>query len=151
MKTSDAGIRFIQSFEKCRLELYDDQADRHTIGWGHLILDGEDFGDSITQEKANQLFADDLRIKAENPVIGCIHIVMEQNQFDAMVSLCFNIGSGNFSKSTLVKKFNMKDFPGCADEFEKWDKAGGEVSNGLHVRRSAEKDIFEQGVYNNHS
>lgn len=149
MKTSGAGIRFIQSFEKCSLEKYDDQGGKPTIGYGHLITGSEIFSDEITQDQADALFLSDLAKKAEEPVLRHLDIILSQNQFDALVSLCFNIGSGNFSGSTILRKVNMKD-PSAADEFPKWDKVNGEVSKGLYARRIAEQNIFENGVYNNH-
>lgn len=151
MQTSGAGVRFIQSFEKCCLTPYRDQGDRWSVGYGHLILDSEDFTGGITQDVADSLFVNDLYAKAEKPVnnilFGCD---VTQNQFDAIVSLCFNIGEGNLQNSTLIKLFKSGDIDGCADQFPRWDHVDGAVSDGLYARRIAERNIFENAVYNNH-
>lgn len=149
MQTSGAGIRFIQSFEKLRLTPYDDGGGKMTIGWGHLILPSEKF-DSITSDQADALFLSDLKQKAENPVNKYVVIAMTQNQFDALVSFCFNVGLGNFHASTLLRMMNMKNFDATAEEFPKWDHEGGVEVEGLYNRRVAEQNIFENGVYNNH-
>ena len=70
---------------------------------------------------------------------------MTQKEFDAMVDLCYNIGTHNFETSTLVKKFNKGDKQGAADEFPKWNKANGKVMKGLQRRRWAERVVFLGG------
>ncbi len=73
-------------------------------------------------------------------------VPVTQQQFDAMVSLAFNVGAHAFSKSTLVRKLNAGDVRGAADEFLRWNKAGGQVLDGLVRRRRAERDLFLTGV-----
>ena len=65
-----------------------------------------------------------------------------QNQFDALVSFTYNLGAGNLRSSTLLKKLNAGDYAGAADEFPKWNKAGGKELAGLTRRRNAERDLF---------
>lgn len=149
MQTSGAGIRFIQSFEKLRLTPYDDGDGNMTIGWGHLILPSENFT-TITQSQADDLFVSDLKQKAENAVNKYVDIAMSQNQFDALVSFCFNVGLGNFHSSTLLRMVNMKNFDAAANEFPKWDRSGGVEMDGLYDRRVAEQNIFKNSIYNNH-
>ena len=67
---------------------------------------------------------------------------MTQNQFDALVSLVFNIGGANFASSTLVKKFNAGDIQGAADQFPRWKNASGKEMKGLVRRRAAERELF---------
>lgn len=94
---------------------------------------------TITHEQSQQLLSKDLvRFeKAVNRLGG-----MTQSQFDAMVSLAFNIGEGAFAKSTLVRKHLARDFAGAAAEFSKWNKGGGKVLAGLVKRRAAEAKLY---------
>jgi lysozyme len=149
MKTSDLGIEFIKCFEQLRLTPYQDQAGLWTIGYGHRMLPDEDH-DTITQNDADALFLGDLA-GTENAVNAAVEILLSQNEFDSLVSLCYNIGSGNFAKSTLVKLLNSGNTDLAAQQFLLWDHAGGQVSPGLLARRTAEKAIFEDGVYTNHT
>jgi lysozyme len=67
---------------------------------------------------------------------------INQNQFDALVSFVYNVGAGNFAKSTLLKKLNKADYQGAGDEFLRWNRGGGKVLNGLIRRRDAERSLF---------
>jgi len=142
MKTSANGREFIKGFESLRLKAYPDPGTGGkpwTIGWGHTK--GVKQGDRITQEQAEQFLSDDLAV-FELTVNSAIKRPMMQNQFDAMVSLAFNIGGSAFAGSTLVKKFNVGDAKGVADEFPKWKNSGGKVVPGLVKRRAAEREVF---------
>ncbi|MGM1189172.1 lysozyme, partial [Serratia liquefaciens] len=136
------GRDFIKGFEDLRLVAYPDPGTGGkpwTIGWGHTK--GVKQGDRITQEQAEQFLSDDLAV-FELTVNSAIKRPMTQNQFDAMVSLAFNIGGAAFAGSTLVRKFNTGDAKGAADEFPKWKNSGGKVMPGLVKRRAAEREIF---------
>jgi lysozyme len=148
MKTSNAGITFIQSFEQLRLQRYLDSAGRPTIGFGHLIAPCESY-QIISPEQADTIFLQDLSV-AERAVNQAIEISLAQNEFDACTSLAFNIGGGNFARSTLVKLLNGGNTDLAAQQFLRWDNAGGQVSPGLMARRVTEKTIFEDGTYTNH-
>ncbi|HGO4163044.1 TPA: lysozyme [Serratia marcescens] len=142
MKTSNNGRNFIKGFEKLRLKAYPDPGSGGkpwTIGWGHTK--GVMQGDRITQEQAEAFFSEDLAV-FELTVNGAIKRPMTQNQFDAMVSLAFNIGGPAFAGSTLVKKFNAGDAHEAADEFPKWRNSAGKVMPGLVKRRAAEREMF---------
>ncbi|HEJ9146323.1 TPA: lysozyme [Serratia marcescens] len=142
MKTSNNGRNFIKGFEQLRLKAYPDPGTGGkpwTIGWGHTK--GVKQGDRITQEQAEAFFSEDLAV-FELTVNGAIKRPMTQNQFDAMVSLAFNIGGPAFAGSTLVKKFNAGDSHGSADEFPKWRNSAGKVMPGLVKRRAAEREMF---------
>lgn len=142
MKTSNNGRNFIKGFEQLRLKAYPDPGtggEPWTIGWGHTK--GVKPGDRITQEQAEAFFSEDLAV-FELTVNSAIKRTMTQNQFDAMVSLAFNIGGPAFAGSTLVKKFNTGDVQGAADEFPKWRNSAGKVTPGLVKRRAAEREMF---------
>ncbi|MGQ1888284.1 lysozyme [Serratia marcescens] len=142
MQTSKTGRQFIKGFERLRLKAYPDPGTGGkpwTIGWGHTK--GVMQGDRITQEQAEQFFSDDLAV-FELTVNRAIKRPMTQNQFDAMVSLAFNIGGSAFAGSTLVKKFNAGDIQGAVNEFPKWRSSAGKVMPGLVKRRAAEREMF---------
>lgn len=149
MKTSQAGIKMIHSFEGCRLTAYKPVASEPywTIGWGHYGSDVK-AGQHITQAQADALFAKDI-VKYELGVIKAIHKPMNQHQFDAMVSLCYNIGCGSptvskgFYNSQVAKKFNAGDVKGASLAFDLYNKgANGKVLLGLVKRRDAEQKMF---------
>jgi len=85
--------------------------------------------------------AHDLK-KFETAVNNAVTVPLSQNQFDALVSLAYNIGTNAFSKSTLVKKLNANDNRAAADQFDVWVNAGGKRMQGLVNRRAKEKALF---------
>lgn len=138
------GIALCHHYEGCKLVAYPDPAtggDPWTIGWGDT---GPDVvrGLQITQEEADNRFCDRINSEFAPGVDKAIKTVPNQNQFDAMIALAYNIGLGNFNSSTLVKKFNSGDQAGAAEEFPKWNKAGGKVMKGLQRRRWAERLVY---------
>jgi lysozyme len=142
MQTSKKGRGFIKGFEALRLVAYPDPGTGGkpwTNGWGHTK--GVKPGDRITEAQAEQFLSDDLAV-FELTVNSAIKRTMTQNQFDAMVSLAFNIGGPEFAQSTLVKKFNAGDVLGAADQFPRWKFSGGKVMPGLVKRRAAEREMF---------
>ena len=146
MKCSNNGIRLIQEFEGLRLTSYLCSAGVPTIGYGATYYhDGSKvkLGQTITRDQANQLLKDHLK-QFEGSVIGLLNTTkVNQNQFDALVSFCFNLGAGNLAKSQLLRliKANPND-PKIAAEFAKWNRAGGEVSRGLVRRRKKEAELY---------
>lgn len=141
--TSQAGINLIKSFEGCRLKAYQDSVGVWTIGYGHTS--GVYSGMTITEEQAEAFLKADLGT-SERAVNRLVTYIINQNQFDALVSFTFNLGSGNLAESTLLKKLNKGDITGAANEFDKWIYAGGEVLKGLVRRRAAEKEMFLTGT-----
>lgn len=141
MKTNQAGIDLIKSFESCRLDSYLCPAGVWTIGWG--TTKGVRRGMRITQDEADRLFAEDLKIY-ENGVAGLVNDddSLTANQFSALVSFAYNCGLNALRTSTLLRKVNAKDFAGAANEFSKWVRGGGKVLPGLVRRRNAEKELF---------
>jgi hypothetical protein len=103
-------------------------------------------GLEITQERAEELLRLDLR-RFEDAVRMQVAVELTQNQFDALVSLVYNIGEGAFSKSTLLRKLNAGDYAGAQAQFAVWRKAGGKVMPGLVNRRAQEAALFGRGEY----
>jgi lysozyme len=138
LKISKDGIDLIKSFEGLRLEAYLDSVGIPTIGYGHTK--GVKLGQKITEQEAEDLLRNDLD-EFERGVSSLIRNA-KQNQFDAMVSLAFNVGLGNFKKSSVLKWFNLGEYQTAADSFLLWNKAGGQVLPGLTRRRKAERELF---------
>lgn len=141
--TSQKGIDLIKSFEGCRLTAYQDSIGVWTIGYGHTS--GVYSGMTITEAQAEAYLRSDLII-SENSVNQYVTYAINQNQFDALISFTFNLGSGNLASSTLLKKLNQGDISGAANEFDKWIYAGDEVLEGLVKRRAAENELFLYGT-----
>ncbi|WP_353164164.1 lysozyme [Acinetobacter guillouiae] len=147
MKTSANGINLICGFEGLELKAYDDGVGVWTIGYGTTIVNGIKVkkGDICTVEQAKSYMAQDLK-KFESAVDTSVKVTITQNQFDALVSLAYNIGTGAFKSSTLLKKLNAKDYKGAAAQFDRWNRAGGKVMQGLVNRRAKERKLFEKAL-----
>mgnify|MGYP006055735879 FL=1 len=144
MKTNLAGIELIKAWEGLRTTAYQDSVGVWTIGYGHTSMAGEPKvtpGMRITPDQATAILANDLG-KYESAVSSALKRTPTGNQFAAMVSLCFNVGPGNFLKSSVLTRFNAGDMQGAADAFLMWNKAGGKVLQGLVNRREAERKLF---------
>ena len=140
MKTSKRGIDLLKAHEGLRLTAYHCSAGVLTIGYGHTGADVT-AGKTITQAEAERLLRADVQW-AEDAVNAALPGI-NQNQFDALVSLVYNIGKPAFSVSTLLRKAkaNAND-PTIRAEFEKWRNGGGKVLPGLVKRRAAEADLY---------
>ena len=139
-----AGIALIKHFESLRLAAYLDPVGIWTIGYGHT--DCVEPGMTITVAQANQFLADDL-VPAETAVQdGVGDAPTNNNQFSAMVSLCFNIGAGNFAESTVLREHIAGNYEAAANAFLLWNKGteDGElvVLPGLTLRREAERKLY---------
>lgn len=141
MKISQKGIDLIKSFEGLELKAYKDSIGILTIGYGSTGSHVKQ-GMTITKEQAEELLKQDVS-RFEKGVNDLVKIPLTQNQFDALVSFSFNLGLGNLKSSTLLRKLKAFDYSGAANEFLRWNRAGGKVLNGLTRRRQAEKDMFE--------
>lgn len=95
----------------------------------------------ITQEEAEALFANTLK-QFEMEISRIVMPELNENQFGALVSICYNIGVTKFRCSTLLRKLNSGDFIGTAAEFPRWNKVKGKTDKGLVSRREIEKSIF---------
>lgn len=144
MQTSDKGIALIKKFEGCKLTAYQDSVGVWTIGYGWTQpVDGKPIraGMTIKQEAAERLLKTGL-VSYESDVSRLVKVGLTQGQFDALVSFTYNLGARSLSTSTLLRKLNSGDYAGAADEFLRWNKAGGKVLNGLTRRREAERALF---------
>lgn len=151
MKTSDRGRALIRAHEGLRLEAYPDPAHGWsipTIGYGHTSAAGPpkvERGMRITETGADEILRTDLR-KFEDYVNSYVRVPLNQNQFDALVSFTFNVGPGNLKSSTLLRRLNGGEYSEAADQFLRWDKAGGKAMPGLTKRRAAERALFLEPV-----
>lgn len=138
-RTNSNGLQLIKSFEGLRLEAYQDAVGVWTIGYG--TTRNVTPGMKISQAKAEEFLQDDLE-RFEKAVNEAITVSINDNQFSALVAFTYNVGSGALRSSTLRKKLNQGDTLGAADEFLRWNKAGGRVLAGLTRRRRAERALF---------
>ena len=145
MNVSETGIELIKKFEGCVLKAYKCPAGIWTIGYGHTSNVKK--GQTITQEQAENYLKQDLN-RFEISVNNLVNVRLNQNQFDALVSFCYNLGSGNLKNSTLLKLLNKKDYTGAAEEFDRWVYASGKKLSGLVKRRAAEKELFLKPTVN---
>lgn len=144
MKISQTGLELIKNFEGRRLDAYYDIAGILTIGYGstgpHVRK-----GMRITEQEAEDLLLEDLK-RFEEGVTDAVKVMITQNQFDALVSLSFNIGMGAFRSSTALKRLNRNNYTGCAEAMTWWNKATVDGQKrevaGLTRRREAEAVLF---------
>jgi len=140
MKISQEGLSLIKKFEGCELEAYRCAANVLTIGYGSTK--GVKEGDTITQEEADSLLLHEMD-EYEGYINDMIKSDLKQNEFDSLVSWVFNLGPSNLSSSTLLQKLNNKDWDDVPSQIKRWNKAGGQVKQGLVRRREAEALLFE--------
>jgi GH24 family phage-related lysozyme (muramidase) len=144
MRISDKGISLIKQFEGLRLTAYQDSVGVWTIGYGWTQpVDGKTIrpGMTIKEETAERLLRTGL-VGYESDVSKLVKVKLTQGQFDALVSFAYNLGARALSTSTLLQKLNAGDYAGAADEFPRWNKAGGKILPGLTRRREAERALF---------
>ncbi|MFN1124542.1 lysozyme [Xylella fastidiosa] len=139
----EEGIALIKFFEGCKLSPYTCPGGVLTIGYGetgkHVVP-----GLRLTNEQeADARLRARLAKEFEPAVRRHVKVTLAQHQFDALVSLSFNIGAGAFHRSTLLRKLNAGDVAGAAEQFHVWKWAGGRVQSGLVRRRKAERWLFE--------
>lgn len=165
MKINQKGIELIKQFESlhdgdlktiglqpkmCPVQIW-------TVGWGHAIVDpltrkflkgvkdqkrALELYPAMTEQEAEMLLKRDLTAFS-NGVTQSLKVKLNENQFSALVSFAYNVGIGNFNKSTLLKLINQnpKD-PQITNQFLRWNKGGGKVLNGLTRRRTAEAKLY---------
>lgn len=147
MQISNNGIALIKRFEGCRLTAYPDPGTGGapwTIGYGWTgKVDGKPIkpGMKIDDATAERLLRTGV-VSFDQAVSKMLKVSVTQNQYDALVSLAYNIGTRALSSSTLMKKLNAGDVKGAADEFLRWNKSGGKAMPGLTNRRKAEREVF---------
>jgi len=154
MTPSEQCFDLIKRFEGCRLAAYPDPGtggDPWTIGWGHTGPEVHS-GMTISQDIADGFLLKDVTHAADQ-VLRAVTVQLTQGQFDAFISLVFNIGPGGPSRdgiirlkdgrpSTFLRKLNAGDTLGASLEILKWNRAGGRVMNGLVTRRAAEQSLY---------
>lgn len=141
MRTSQRGVDLIKEFEGYSERVYMCAGGKYTIGYGHTR--GVEPDDTCTREQAEEYLRLDL-IDAEETIEALINVPLSQNQFDALVSLVYNIGSGNFYSSTIRRVINCKisDPEEYRRAWMMWVKSKGNVLKGLVRRREAEYKLF---------
>lgn len=152
-------------FETCSLKAYWDPVGFPTNGWGNLLsrvtkrqlmnelkltsLQADNWLQNtwpeITQDDADLKLSTNL-LKAFEGVKRCVKVNIGFEQLAALTDFAFNLGVGNLQSSTLLKMINRCEYLGAAEQFIKWNKAGGVVLRGLTKRRNVEKDIYLLGL-----
>lgn len=142
------GIELTKVSEGFRGKLYNDAAGYCTIGFGHLIkkqsCDGtedREFRSGITEPRGEEILVVDMDW-AKYSVMNSVSVDLTKGQYAALVDFVFNVGSGNFNKSTLLKKVNAEQHDKVPFQFRRWVRAGGEVWQGLVTRREREIDLY---------
>lgn len=141
MKISEAGIKLICKWEEFRPYAYVCPAGLWTIGYGHT--GGVKPTDKIDLTQGEAYLRQDLEIVER--CLNALKLELNQNQYDALCSLIFNIGTGNFLRSTMLKYLQAKQYDKASAEFLKWRKANGKVLKGLEARRKDEQELFDKG------
>lgn len=150
MKTSDHGKEKITAWEGFEPRVYSDAAGKLTIGVGHLLTPSElssgkiriagepvRYADGLSEPQIVELLGQDLE-GAEAAVNNGAQVELSQNQFDALVSFCFNVGAAAFRSSTLLKLLNRGQYDDVPAQLRRWVHCGGEVVQGLVRRREHE-------------
>jgi lysozyme len=141
MKTNEAGLAIIKHFEGFYETVYICPAGLPTIGYGHVVKPHENFSCGISKTEAEELLKKDLN-HAEYWVNKLITYELNENQFSALVSFTFNVGSGRLQASTLRTRLNRDGAEDLTSEFMRWVFAGGRKLKGLERRRATEAKLF---------
>lgn len=158
MKVGANGKNLFKEWEGLQTHVYTDSGGEPTIGIGHLItreerLSGKirigssfvDYRNGLTEQQCWELLEQDLVI-AEKAVNSAIKVSLNQNQFDALASMAFNIGAGAFRGSTLVKLLNQGQYDQVPGQMRRWVRDNGKVVQGLVNRREKEIRLWETPV-----
>lgn len=144
MKTSQAGIDLIHSFESLKLKAYPDPGSKDgkpwSVGWGSTGPDIKE-GTVWTKEQADARFSKTLA-QVEADVLKVVRVPLKQNEFDALVSFTYNLGIGSLRSSTLLKMLNEGYYANAGLQLLRWNKNDGVVMLGLTRRRKAELKLF---------
>ena len=143
-----AGVAFIHRWEGTRNQAYRDSAGIWTIGTGFIrYLVGHrrgtrvQAGDYLTDAEIEAEFRAQIQVY-EQAVTDVVRVKLNQSQFNALVSLCFNIGVHALKRSTVIRELNKGRYTAASRAFTMWNKAGGRVVRGLVNRREAEAKLF---------
>ena len=162
MSFGEKGIALLKGIEQLRLKPYDDQTGKEitdwieegiTIGYGHLIKEESEwelYKDGITKEQAERLFKYDGQNYIDR-VNASLKVKVTQQQFDALVILCYNIGKTGLASSSVIKLINdpaaKTPYASLEKAWKAWDKSQGKVNKGVINRRNAEWNIYSRGIY----
>lgn len=143
---SDSGLQFLKQQEGFRPDVYKDATGNDTVGFGHMLTDDEDFTWGITEEAAEDLLRKDL-LRFEEAIVNYIKAQLNDNQFGALCSLCFNVGTKPlFGLIGTLLNLPTPDYQNAADGFLAYDKGHINgvltVIEGLKNRRIAERQLF---------
>jgi len=139
MNSSENGLQIIRDFETFSPKPYKD-AGGWSIGYGHY-MGAVPTMTSVTLDQAEQMLALDAG-KAEAAISKFVKVPLTQNQFDALVSLAYNIGVNAFLRSTLLSKLNAGDYAGASSQFSVWRMSEGKINDTLVARRAQEQQLF---------
>lgn len=140
MNPSQACVDLVKSFEGFSATAYLCPAGVPTVGYGST--ENVDMGDEVTEVEAECMLMEDL-IEASVAIDQLVDVPLNQNQYDALTSLVYNIGRDAFRNSTLLKLLNSGEYEGAAAQFARWNRGGGRVLAGLTRRREEERKVFE--------
>lgn len=139
-RTNQNGLLLIKTFEGLRLKAYRDAVGIWTIGYG--TTRGVQPNMVITEAQAEKFLQEDL-VRFEQAINSAVTAPINDNQFAALVSFTYNVGSGALRSSTLLRLLNAKEnVRAVADQFPRWNRAGGSVLAGLTRRRNAERSLY---------
>ena len=154
MQMSQHGLGLLEQWEGFKLQVYKDSAGLPTIGVGHLLTKSEltsgkiiingvpvQYANGLTQQQVNDLLAQDLK-PTEQAVNNGVKVALNQNQFDALTSFTFNVGTGAFAGSTLLKVLNQGQYDQVPTQLLRWTRSGGQVVQGLVNRRNNEIKLW---------
>ena len=155
MNVSDAAIEMLKSIEGSESNMYLDPVGLPTIGVGHLLtkdelssgrLDslGVPWYNGLTDDEVSDLLGHDLDSSA-SAVSSLVSVSLTQNQFDALVSFVFNIGTSAFEKSTLLRNLNAGGYATVPDQMRRWVYSRGKILGGLVTRREKEIALWSGG------
>jgi lysozyme len=148
LAVSAAGLTFIATHEGTKNVVYLDPVNIATVCTGHTgSVTRSDVGRRFSDSVCRDLLGQDVRV-ATAGVVRSVRVPISQNQFDALVSFTFNVGTGALHTSSLVKLLNAGDCKGAAAQFDRWKFAKGRVLNGLVTRRAEERALFEKDCPN---
>ncbi|NUW71406.1 lysozyme [Vibrio mediterranei] len=149
LRTSKQGLEHIFDVEGCRSKAYQCSANKWTIGVGHASNVSQE--QTVTNQEIADYYAMDIKT-AESTVDKLVKVPVAQYQYDMFVSFVFNLGSGNFSRSTMLKRINENNIVAACNEFPKWvyvnrKNCNDKESNcyGIVHRREIEKNICLNG------
>ncbi len=138
---NEAGLALIKEFEGLHLRAYQCPGHVWTVGYGHTRTTRP--GMTVTLAEAERLLKEDVN-SAERAVSRLVNVPLTDNQFSALVCFVFNVGIGNFERSSLLKLLNRGWYEQVPAQFARWTRAGGEILGGLARRRAAEARLWNK-------